>query len=105
MSQYINLVKLNEVPREGNLSVKKGGLDILVCRVGEEVYAVMNECSHAFSSLEGGKMKSHFLFCPLHGVRFNLKNGCPSGKLTKKTIRTFPVKIKKDMIRVLIEES
>ena len=104
MPQYIRLIDLDKVPENSNLSVKKDGIDILVCRMEkEEVYAVENQCSHALSPLEGGRMKSYYLFCPLHGVKFNLQNGCPSGKLTKKNIRTFPVKIKNGSIIISYE--
>jgi 3-phenylpropionate/trans-cinnamate dioxygenase ferredoxin subunit len=40
------------------------------------------------------------VFCPLHGQRFDLKDGSPIGALTKKPIRVFPVKIENDDIFV-----
>mgnify|MGYP001228885894 CR=1 FL=1 len=102
---YTNLINLDEIPVKGNIAVPFNDLSILLCRVGEEVYAVQNECTHAFSKLEGGRQKGHYLFCPLHGVRFNLKDGCPQGNLTKKPLKTYPVKIKNGKIGVKIEKS
>ena len=105
MSQFIDLIDLDKIPENSNLSVELDGVTILICRLGKtEGYAVENQCSHALSPLEGGTMKSHYIFCPLHGVKFNLKNGCPSGKLTKKNIKTFPVKVENESISIMFEK-
>jgi 3-phenylpropionate/trans-cinnamate dioxygenase ferredoxin subunit len=45
-------------------------------------------------------MKACFLFCPLHGVRFDLRDGSPAGTLTDEPIPTWPVKIEDDHIFV-----
>ena len=45
-------------------------------------------------------MKACFLFCPLHGVRFDLRDGSPAGTLTDQPIPTLPVKIDGDDILV-----
>lgn len=70
----------------------EGGLTILVCRTKDEFYAVENRCSHQEQALEGGAIKKCYIFCPVHGARFDLRDGKPSGTLTKKPIRTFPVR-------------
>lgn len=68
-----------------------GKLSILVCRTDSGFYAVENRCSHQHQELSGGTIKKCFIFCPVHGARFDLRDGSPSGALTKKPIRTFPV--------------
>jgi 3-phenylpropionate/trans-cinnamate dioxygenase ferredoxin subunit len=72
------------------------GRSVLVCRSSAGVFAVENQCSHAMSPLEGGKVRGPHIFCPLHGVRFDLRDGSPSGALTKAPIMVYPVHLDGD---------
>lgn len=78
--------------RTGEVLQTGGSLSILVCRTGGKFYAVENRCSHLDQALAGGAIRKCFIFCPVHGARFDLRDGSPSGTLTKKPIRTFPVR-------------
>src|SRR3546814_2141394 len=75
------LCRLDYVPENGNRAFTVDDKAVPVCRSASGVFALENMCSHATSSLEGGKMKGPFLFCPLHGMRIDMRNGCPSGQL------------------------
>src|SRR3546814_3732077 len=83
------LCRLEDVPENGNRAFTVDDKAVLVCRSASGVFALENMCSHATSSLEGGKMKGPFLFCPLHGMRIDMRNGCPSGQLTKKPVKVY----------------
>ena len=45
-------------------------------------------------------MRGAHIFCPLHGVRFDLRNGCPSGKLTDKPIKAWYVEVADGQVMV-----
>ena len=45
-----------------------------------------------------GKIKGPFIFCPLHGVRFDMRDGSPTGTLTKTPINVFPATIEEDAL-------
>jgi 3-phenylpropionate/trans-cinnamate dioxygenase ferredoxin subunit len=87
------IAPLDDVPEGGNKAFDVAGKSVLVCRTASGVFAVENMCSHAFAHLEGGKVKGPHIFCPLHGVRFDMRNGTPSGTLTKKSIAVYPSEI------------
>jgi len=93
-----HIANLSDVPESGNRAFDVAGRSVLVCRSGAGVFAAENMCSHALSPLEGGKVKGPHLFCPLHGVRFDLRTGAPSGSLTKKPIATYKVTVEEDEI-------
>lgn len=69
------------------------GAQVLVCRTREGVFAVENMCSHQMSPLEGGKIRGCFIFCPLHGARFDLRDGKPIGQITDQYLKTFAVRV------------
>src|SRR3546814_10884071 len=51
------LCRLEDVPENGNRAFTVDDKAVLVCRSASGVFALENMCSHATSSLEGGKMK------------------------------------------------
>jgi len=93
VSDLVRVVSLAEIPENSNRAFDVGGVSVLIARTAAGVFAVENRCSHAYQTLEGGRMKAVHISCPLHGVRFDMRNGCPSGDLTDKPIRTWPVSI------------
>jgi 3-phenylpropionate/trans-cinnamate dioxygenase ferredoxin subunit len=92
------IAALDDIPLGGNRAFDVGGRSVLVCRSAAGVFAVENMCSHAYALLEGGKVKGPYLFCPLHGVRFDLRTGAPNGALTKKSIAVYPVTVEDGMV-------
>lgn len=87
------IATLDDVPEGSNRAFTIDGKSVLVCRSSAGVFAIENMCSHAYALLEGGKVKGPHIFCPLHGVRFNLRDGTPNGTLTKKAITVYPTEL------------
>ncbi len=83
------IAKAEDVPPNGTFVVAHGGEQVLLVRTAFGVFAVENRCSHAYQELHGGKVKKIMIFCPLHGVGFDLRNGCPKGTLTDKPIKAW----------------
>ena len=98
---WMNLGPPN-LPDGGNRSYQIKGISVLLCNAGGHIYAVENRCSHNGSPLEGGRIRGHSLFCPVHGARFDLRDGSTSGALTKVSIRTFAVEIRGEDLYVAL---
>jgi 3-phenylpropionate/trans-cinnamate dioxygenase ferredoxin subunit len=95
---------LSAIPEGGNKAFEIAGHCILICRTADRVFAVENRCSHNGSPLEGGRVRGHALFCPVHGARFDLRDGSTAGQLTTTPIRTFPAELSGGTIFVQIEK-
>ncbi|MBL6698165.1 Rieske 2Fe-2S domain-containing protein [Luminiphilus sp.] len=78
------------------------GQRILICRAGGTLYAVENRCTHQEAELEGGRIRGCFISCPLHGVRFDLRDGSPMGQLTRVSLPTYEVRVMEGTIEVAI---
>ncbi len=89
----LRLAALDALPESGSAAFEVDGRSVLLCRSSAGLFAVENMCSHAMSPLAGGKVRGPHIFCPLHGVRFDLRTGAPSGELTKTPIATYPVSV------------
>jgi 3-phenylpropionate/trans-cinnamate dioxygenase ferredoxin subunit len=100
MTRFVAVAPLAETPENGNKAFEVEGRSVLICRSGDNVFAVENLCSHAASALEGGRIRGFALFCPVHGARFDLRTGCTAGALTQTPIQTFAVRVKDGMVEV-----
>lgn len=68
-----------------------GGRQIILCRVGDEFYAVDNECPHESGRMvDGPLVEDKYVLCPLHSYRFDPKTGESVGVACKKA-KTYPV--------------
>ena len=79
------------------------GRQILVVRLGEEIYALSNICSHQFALMSDGYIDGREIEFPLHQARFDIPSGRPLCPPATKPLRTFPVKVEDGTIFVAIQ--
>lgn len=61
-------------------SCPAGPFQVLVCRVGGQLYAIEDQCSHDETTLSDGELDGFTLTCPLHFAQFDVRDGkhtCP----------------------------
>ena len=85
---------LDEVPTDEALAVTLGRYEVAVARHEDEVFAVENICSHAAVALSEGVVEDCTVECWLHGSRFDLRTGKPTGLPATEPIATFPVDVR-----------
>ena len=91
---------LADVPEDEALGVTLGDQDVAVARHGDEVFAVEDTCSHAAVPLSEGEVDDCTVECWLHGSRFDLRTGKPTGLPATEPVATFPVEVRGDDIYV-----
>jgi 3-phenylpropionate/trans-cinnamate dioxygenase ferredoxin subunit len=70
-----------------------------------EFYAVYDECSHAQIPLAEGELEGCTLECWLHGSRFDLRTGKPSGPPATEPVPVYPTEIRDGDIYVSLVPS
>ena len=55
--------------------IEKDGDSICVARIGDEVFAIGDTCSHSDASLSEGDITDYKIECWLHGAEFDLRSG------------------------------
>jgi naphthalene 1,2-dioxygenase ferredoxin component len=70
-----------------------GDEEIVLCRAGNEVFALHNWCTHADARLSEGCLHGYELQCPLHEGRFDVRNGRVLCAPAESDVRSFPVRI------------
>lgn len=99
---YTAVAKLEDVPASGSIVIEANGESILLCKSDDQIYAVINRCSHAQEELACGRVKYGWIACPVHGARFDLETGEPLNPPAQEPIRTFPVRIVDGIIEIAI---
>jgi nitrite reductase/ring-hydroxylating ferredoxin subunit len=69
------LLALSDVGRGRMRSCRVGDLELVVCHTRDGVFAVDNNCTHAFARMSEGYLKGTSLSCPLHGATFDVRTG------------------------------
>ncbi len=96
--RYVFAAKASDLPEGGKLKVQVEGSDILLTRLGGQVYAINNKCTHMGGSLVDGLFADGLVSCPRHGATFDLKTGkvVRGGKMgplkfTPRDVQSYPV--------------
>jgi 3-phenylpropionate/trans-cinnamate dioxygenase ferredoxin subunit len=87
------LCALADLEESAPLRVELADVDVVAVRAGEEVFVLEDVCSHADFPLSEGELDGCTIECALHGSRFDLRTGKPSGPPATLAVRTFPVTV------------
>ena len=68
-------VKPVDIPEGGMVATKEGDREILLARVGGEVYAIDNACGHSGYPLDKGRLDGHVVTCHWHDAKFDVRTG------------------------------
>lgn len=80
--------------------VTLGNKDICVARIGDEVFAVADMCTHAEASLSEGEISNHKIECWLHGAEFDLRTGEALTPPAVEALETFEVRRDGDTVTI-----
>jgi 3-phenylpropionate/trans-cinnamate dioxygenase ferredoxin subunit len=85
----------DDLAKGAALSTEIDGIDVAVVHADDDnFYAVRDECSHAAVPLSEGEIDGCTLECWLHGSRFDLRTGEPTGLPATEPVAIFPVEIR-----------
>ncbi|MGD1984820.1 MAG: nitrite reductase small subunit NirD [Chromatiaceae bacterium] len=76
MSNWIDIVALEDVPRLGARVIKTDTMDIAVFRTrDDQVFALRDACPHRGGPLSQGIVHGATVTCPLHNWKIDLASG------------------------------
>ena len=73
------------------VAVDVNGTAVCVARVGEEVFAVADTCTHSDASLSEGEVSGFKIECWLHGAEFDLRSGAALTPPATQALQSFKV--------------
>ena len=87
------LCALAELTPDIPFRVELAELDVAVVLVGDEVFAIEDVCSHAEIPLTDGEVDGCTIECVLHGSRFDLRTGKPTGPPATRPVPVYPTTV------------
>ena len=97
---------VTDFPKGAAVQVEVDGVEVAVVHADDDkFYAVRDECSHASVALSEGEVDGCTLECWLHGSRFDLLTGRPSGLPATEPVPVFPVEVRDGDVYVTLEPS
>ncbi len=99
---FVEVCTLTDIPEGGVLAVEVDGEDVAIVRADDGVYAIQDECSHANIALSEGDVDAAGceIECWLHGSRFDLRTGKPTGLPAYEPVPVYPCKVEGEAVLV-----
>lgn len=102
----VRVCSTEDVPKGTTLAVSVDGVDIAIVHGEDDVfYAIYDECSHQEVPLSEGDVDGHTVECWLHGSRFDLRTGQPTGLPATEPVPVYPVEVRDGDVYVSLEPS
>ena len=81
------------------------GTPVCVTKIGDEVFAIADTCSHSEASLSEGDVTGFKIECWLHGAEFDLRTGEVATPPASIPVETFEVNRTGDVVTVSSRKS
>jgi 3-phenylpropionate/trans-cinnamate dioxygenase ferredoxin subunit len=89
----------NDIQQHQIITMRLHNQDILITKVGEDIFACKDLCPHEEVKISLGCIQNSRLKCSLHGFTFDLTTGeCDNNDV--ENLHTYPVKIEHNTIFV-----
>ena len=102
--EFVRACGLSDLPETGVISVELAGDEIAIVKTEGEVFAIRDWCSHAAVPLSEGDVDGYTIECWLHGSRFDLRTGKPTGLPATEPVPVYPVKIEGGDVLIAIDQ-
>ncbi|HJQ76367.1 MAG TPA: non-heme iron oxygenase ferredoxin subunit [Acidimicrobiia bacterium] len=99
----VEVTQLDSLPRDRGVRVSIGEHRIAMFRVGDQVYAIGDRCSHAEASLSEGELWDTSVECPRHGSEFDLKTGEALSLPATKPVPVYDVSVEEGTVYLELE--
>jgi 3-phenylpropionate/trans-cinnamate dioxygenase ferredoxin subunit len=102
MSAWIDVGSATELEAAQRLEADVDGWRVRVARVGGNLYAFEDRCTHDDSPFEDAPIEDCEIICPRHGARFSLRTGEVLSPPAYEPLRIFEVRQAGDRIEVRV---
>ncbi|WP_324779300.1 nitrite reductase small subunit NirD [Thiobacillus sedimenti] len=77
MNNWIDILDVSDIPRQGARVVRHGMVDVAVFRTADDaVFALEDRCPHKGGPLSQGIVHGRRVACPMHNWNVALDTGC-----------------------------
>ena len=103
MADFVEVMRLEELPPGKGTTVTVGGKDVALFNVDGTIYAMEDSCLHQGLSLGTSKLEGKVVTCRGHGWRYDVTTGCTL-HVKDYGVATYPVKLVEGKIMISVSE-
>ncbi len=100
MTRWLPAGRLQDLADNSAGHVELGGVPVCLARSAGTLHALLDECSHGKVRLSDGDVEGGHVECWLHGSRFDLATGRPTGPPATAAVPVYPVRVDDGVIEV-----
>jgi nitrite reductase/ring-hydroxylating ferredoxin subunit len=102
LDEFVVVAQVGDVADNTMMNVSVGDEEILLAKVDGELFAIADECTHAYGMLSMGDLHADTceVQCPIHEGRFDLRTGAPTVPPPEEPVVAYEVRIEGDDILV-----
>jgi 3-phenylpropionate/trans-cinnamate dioxygenase ferredoxin subunit len=100
----VRVAPVADFPNETGLRIEIDEHRVAIFRVGEDIYAIGDRCSHAEASLAEGEIFDDEVECPRHGAAFGLADGEARTLPATSSVPVYKVDVEDDVVYLTIDE-
>ena len=104
MSNWFDIGLPDEFSDGAAVPVHAGGQPLAIFRMGEELFALRDKCSHGNARLSDGYVEDGCVECPLHQGLFDIRSGAPKCSPVTEPVRSFPVRVVAGRVEVKVAD-
>lgn len=104
MADWIRITDSASLPEGRGIRVEAGRQRIALFRIGDEIHAIGDRCSHAEASLAEGDLFDAEIECPRHGAAFDLRTGTPVSLPATKPVPVYQTRIEDGDLYLLLAD-
>jgi anthranilate 1,2-dioxygenase ferredoxin subunit len=102
MAQWQDVAAADAVTEDEPLAVSVGALPLALFRIGNDVFALLDRCSHGQARLSDGYVEDGCVECPLHQGLVDIRTGAPRGPPITLPVQSYPARVREGRIEVEI---
>jgi naphthalene 1,2-dioxygenase ferredoxin component len=101
---WVEAGKFSDLDPEYPTLAQVGAIEVALCRLGDRVFAIGNECTHANARLSDGIIDGSEIFCPLHQGSFDIRTGQAVALPCEEPVAAYAVKVEDGRVFVDIDQ-
>ncbi|MCI1013944.1 Rieske 2Fe-2S domain-containing protein [Herbaspirillum sp. C7C2] len=93
MSEWFDVGHADDFAEGEVAAARAGSQAVAMFRLGEEIFALKDLCTHGNAKLSDGYVEDGCVECPLHQGLFDIRSGAPRCAPVTEAVRSFPVRV------------
>ena len=103
MAEWHRVGTVDDFTEEEPVAVVAGNKPVAMFRLGEDVFALHDLCTHGHARLSEGFVENGCVECPLHQGLVDIRTGAPKCAPIVEAVRAYPVRVVDGQVEVQVD--